>query len=160
VLARYRARFQWTLPDDCLDARLVLAVDYPSQAANKAWLQEVLIANPELAGAFRVGTDTYLYEAIYGGKRFRAAQPGEVADPLKWAVIARCADTAACAALAGAYTAVRLDATPDIVCGLPRPTTSPERPLADAPDSKREWTPTRVCARYRACAARQTPAPI
>jgi hypothetical protein len=160
IIKRYASVFTWTLPESCTDQRLVLAVDYPSQSANRAWLDEVLVANPELASVFSVDSGTYLYQAIYGGKRFRAAGPGEVSDPFKQAIIARCADTVACAALAGVYQAVRNDAIPTLVCGLPRPTTSPEQPLrVEFLMTERPWTPTRVCARYRACAVRLAPEP-
>lgn len=152
TLERFREGFAWSLDANCADPRLVLAVDYPSAKANHAWLDELLRAAPELAARFRPGTSTYLYRALYGGKRFRPAEPGEIVDPFKQAVVARCGDVDACRALAGAYRWLRPTNESELFCGLPPPTTSPEQVLdLSEPAPKRDASATRVCARYRAC---------
>jgi len=153
ALQRLEDDFAWSLDIHCADPHLVLAVDYPSAKANQAWLEELLVVAPELAARFRPGTPTYLYRALYGGKRFRPAEPGEIADPFKQAVIARCGDVAACRALAGAYRWLRPTHSSQLFCGLPPPTTSPEQALDTLSfPEERDWSATRVCARYRACA--------
>lgn len=152
ALERFHQGFAWSLDTTCADPRLVLAVDYPSAKANQAWLDELLLVAPELAARFQPGTATYLYRALYGGKRFRPAEPGEIADPTKQAVIARCGDVAACRTLAGAYAWLRPTNSSQLFCGMPPPTTSSEQPLdTPTPPTKRDATTTRVCARYRAC---------
>lgn len=159
ALQQLRDGFAWSLDSSCADARLVLAVDYPSAQANRAWLEELLVVTPELAARFRPGTSTYLYRALYGGKRFRPVEPGEIADPVKQALVARCGDIDACRTLAGAYRWLRPTNTSQLFCGLPPPTTSPEQVL-EAPQrtARRDASPTRACARYRACTLRG-PAP-
>ncbi len=154
-LEQFQKNFAWSIDANCADPRLVLAADYPSAKANQAWLEELLVVAPELAARFRPNTPTYLYRALYGGKRFRPAEPGEIADPFKQAVIARCGDVAACRMLAGAYGWLRPTHSSQQFCGLPPATTSPEQVLdTSTRPLKRDWSATRVCARYRACTLR------
>ena len=71
---------------------------------------------------------------------------------MKQAVIAHCGDVAACRRLGGAYGWLRPTNSSQLFCGLPPPTTSPEQALDTAKlVGKRDWSATRVCARYRAC---------
>jgi hypothetical protein len=164
ALARY-PRLSVRLVAPCDDPRVVLAVRQQFDRSGRLWVQQALLANPELVLVSEKATrpgELDVYETIYGTKNFARTYPGE---PLfSEAVIARCADVETCEAAAAMFHAVAPQEKVQLVCGVPAATTGGFGRVAElAPARLKVPAPTGApapasCARLHACVARESAA--
>ncbi len=161
AFARY-PRLAARLVPPCDDPRVVLAVRQQFDRSGRLWVQQALLANPELVLVSEKATrpgELDVYETIYGPKNFARSYPGE---PLfSEAVIARCADVETCEAAAAMFHAVAPQEKVELVCGAPKAMTGGFGRVAElAParfkiPSATDAPAPASCARLHACATRQ-----
>ena len=148
------------LPAPCRDPRVVLAVRTSGNPMGALWVQQALVANPELQLVVEQPTasaQVELYTTIYGVKSFAPSKPGFSRN--NNAVIGRCADVDTCNSLAAMFQAVSPEDHVLAVCGVPPLTTggfshvpqlAPESLTVPAVGASR----IALCARAHACLAR------
>jgi hypothetical protein len=145
----------------CADPRAVLAMRKEFDRSARLFVQQVLLAYPELQLVPDKATkpmEIDVYETIYGPARFARLYPR---DPLfNEAVIARCADVKTCNQVAALFAALQPQAKVTLTCGVPPATTggfarvaelAPKRLILPGDAAPR----VAVCARIAACSLRE-----
>lgn len=146
------------LASACKDPQAVLGRAQYGNTTLLVRIKQAMLAHPEfriVAGKPVAPEQITLVQTSYGGKIFSIKTSGFPGD---YAVIARCADPAACLDLAAMVRATVPGVTPTLFCGDPPAISGQKEPLAGPwtiPDGlPGERDRTAVCARIVACSVR------